>query len=113
MIASAAAIAAAPIGCAHHREEQRERGRSDAAPPPGSGFARIHEDMPQQMVVNLIGNPTSVRNHRTGKAWIPFYFGTDHYRIIWHYKNQGRIEFSGGMDPRVLEILFDPAEPGY
>ncbi len=91
-----------------------------AAPPAGGAksFSEIKEGMSRQEVESLIGAPTAMSSHVTGKAFIPFNFrGRDSYRLVALYKGVGRIVYSNSSayssDTRVLEIINDPAESGF
>jgi hypothetical protein len=91
-----------------------------AAPPAGGAksFSEIKEGMSQQEVESLIGPPTAMNSHVTGKAFIPFNFrGRDSYRLVALYKGVGHIVYSNSSayssQTRVLEIVNDPAESGF
>ena len=43
-----------------------------------------------------MGEPSDQGAHITGKAFIPFYFGSDRYRYEVVYKGQGRLLFASG-----------------
>ncbi len=59
-----------------------------------SRFARLKIGMSQQQVTDLAGQPTDQGAYVTGKAFIPFYFGSDKSRWEMVYKGQGRLIFS-------------------
>ena len=73
--------------------------------------------MSAKHVVDLIGAPTDQAVYMTGKAFIPFYFGTDAARMEYRYKGQGVITFTGaGMFHRVYtvyRVLYNRHESGY
>jgi hypothetical protein len=85
--------------------------------PADSPFAKIKEGMSSQEVVATIGPPTTSGGYQTGKAWIPFHYGGDNYRVDAHYKGIGWITYSSdstftsGMS--VIEIHYDPTDPGF
>ena len=56
------------------------------------------------------GEPTSTGRHVTGKAFIPFYFGTDVVKTEWRYKSLGRVIFSKGSfsASHVSAVEYDP-----
>jgi len=89
------------------------------APPKGSPFSKISLGMPQKQVYDLIGEPSDTSSYMTGKAFIPFYFGSDATRLEAFYKGQGRITFAGGSGFtggrgfKVYYISYDPSEDGY
>lgn len=89
-----------------------------AAPAAGKGFSVVKEGMSKEEVEALIGVPTAVTSHITGKAFRPFNFkGSDTHRVIALYKGVGRIIYSNSSaytsTYRVLEILEDSSESGY
>jgi hypothetical protein len=71
-------------------------GEITGKPAAKSRFTKLQIGMPMQQVVNLIGQPSDQGAYMTGKAWIPFYFGSDRHRFEMVYKNQGRLIFAGG-----------------
>ena len=84
----------------------------------GKGFAVVKEGMSKEEVEALIGVPTAVTSHITGKAFRPFNFkGADTNRVIALYKGVGRIIYSNSSayssTYRVLEIVNDSSESGY
>lgn len=84
----------------------------------GKGFSVVKEGMSKEEVEALIGVPTAVNSHITGKAFRPFNFkGSDTHRVIALYKGVGRIIYSNSSaytsTYRVLEIVEDSSESGY
>ncbi len=84
----------------------------------GKGFSVVKEGMSKEEVEALIGMPTAVTQHITGKAFRPFNFkGSDTHRVIALYKGVGRIVYSNSSaytsTYRVLEVLEDSSESGY
>jgi hypothetical protein len=74
--------------------------------------------MSMNEVAALIGQPTDRGAYVTGKAWIPFYYGSDRHRLEYVYKNQGRLIFAGGSmndwsGGNLIWIIHNPNEPGY
>ncbi len=61
-----------------------------------SKFTKLKIGMSMQQVINLIGQPSDQGAYVTGKAWIPFYFGSDRTRYEMVYQKQGRLIFAGG-----------------
>ena len=54
----------------------------------------------------------------TGKAWIPFNFGSDRHRIELVYKGQGRLIFAGPAgfsfgSGNLIWVIHSAAEQGY
>lgn len=86
-------------------------------PPAGSPFSKLKVDMSSKEVLDLIGPPTDQKSYMTGKAWIPFYYGSDRYRMEYRYKHQGVITFAGGSGFSgaftVYRVIYDPQESGY
>jgi hypothetical protein len=64
-------------------------------PGAGSKFTTLKIGMTKGQVIDQIGQPTDQGAYVTGKAWIPFYFGSDRYRYELVYKGQGRLIFAG------------------
>jgi hypothetical protein len=69
-------------------------------------------------VVRLLGKPTDEHKYVTGKAFIPFYFGTEDLHMAWYYKGQGRIILTGGSAfgygaGEVIRVEYDVTEDGY
>lgn len=87
--------------------------------PPDSIFAKVTMGEERDKVFADIGQPTSMNSYTTGKQFIPFheFSGGDVIRISAHYKGVGLITF--GNDSRytsgysVVDIHYDPSEPGY
>lgn len=105
---AAPAVAAAPAAPA-----------AGAAPAGAAkSFAVVKEGMSKEEVEALIGVPTAVTSHITGKAFRPFNFkGSDTHRVISLYKGVGRIIYSNSSaytsTYRVVEIVNDSSESGY
>lgn len=132
VLAAAFALAFALSGCASSGGSTTESsssgssggssGSSSSAPaakttpanvPAGSPLAGVEIGMTQQQVVDLLGQPTRMKNYPTGKNWIPFYFGGDTYRFDWIYPGKGTVimantsRFSSNLV--VADVLHDPA----
>jgi hypothetical protein len=87
-------------------------------PAPSSKFTQLQIGMPMRQVTDLIGQPTDQGAYMTGKAWIPFYFGSDRHRFEMVYKGQGRLIFAGGglgdfSSGNLIWIIHNPNEGGY
>jgi len=81
-------------------------------------LSAIKKGMSLQEVNALVGDPTSTTGHITGKSFNPFYYGSDHTRLIHLYQGQGRVLYSQSSRYsrrawRVMEVQIDPGEPGY
>ena len=93
-------------------------GEITGKPAPGSKFTKLKIGMSMKQVTDLIGSPTDQGAYITGKAWIPFYYGSDRYRHELVYKGQGRLIFSGGSggdysSGYLTSIIHNAKESGY
>lgn len=66
-------------------------------PAKGSKFIGLQIGMQEEDIVRKIGRGTGTREYMTGKAWIPFYHGTDAHRFETHYKGHGSLIYTGGI----------------
>jgi hypothetical protein len=87
-------------------------------PAPGTRFTKLTIGMGMKQVTDLIGPPTDQGSYVTGKAFIPFFFGSDRYRHEMAYKGLGRLVFAGGSagdysSGHLIEITHNTAESGY
>ena len=87
-------------------------------PARNSKFARLQIGMSAKQVTDLAGPPTDQGAYVTGKAFIPFYFGSDRHRFEMTYKGQGRLIFAGGgmgdfSSGNLIWIIHTPNESGY
>ena len=87
-------------------------------PAANSRFTKLKIGMGMRQATDLAGQPTDQGAYVTGKAWIPFYFGSDRYRHEMVYKGQGRLIFAGGSagdfsSGSLIWIIHNAAEPGY
>jgi hypothetical protein len=93
------------------------QGEISGVPAANSRFTRLRIGMPQQQVVDLVGQPTDQGAYVTGKAFIPFYFGSDKTRWEMVYKGQGRLIFSNqagfGSGHYLTWIIHNANEGGY
>jgi hypothetical protein len=117
--AKPAAAAPAPAG-----DTQRVKGLNDwegditGKPAAGSRFTPLKIGMGMRQVTDITGQPTDQGAYVTGKAWIPFYFGSDRYRHEMVYKGQGRLIFAGGSagdftSGNLIWIIHNASEAGY
>ena len=85
--------------------------------PAGSPFSKLKIGMSLQQVHDTIGEPTDRHNYTTGKAFIPYYFGSDTSRLEELYKAQGSLTFTGsgigGTNFKLYKIVYDASETGY
>lgn len=81
-------------------------------------FEQIKVGMSMEQVASIIGQPTAMTSHITGKAFNPFNVtGRDSSRQVALYKGVGRIEYSNSSAYtsvyRVINIIANPNESGY
>lgn len=93
-------------------------GEITGKPARNSQFTKLQIGMSMKQVADTIGQPTDRGAYVTGKAWIPFYFGSDRHRYEFVYKNQGRLIFAGGSlgdlsGGNLIWIIHNANEPGY
>jgi hypothetical protein len=92
-------------------------GEITGTPASGSQFVRLQIGMSMRQVTDLIGRPNDMGSYVTGKAWIPFYYGSDRYRYELLYRGQGRLIFAGSNvgDPsaHLISIIHNAQESGY
>jgi len=84
-----------------------------AAPLAGSDLAKIQLGTSEYEVRKLLGEPDNTNAYMTGKAWIPFYFGTDVARTDWMYTGKGRVVFSRNRYTcalKVIKVMHHPNE---
>lgn len=108
--------------CAHHRAAEASNearpakaSRREMAPPSGSSLAKVQRGMSAEQVREILGEPTSTNAYMTGKAFIPFYYGTDTARTDWKYKGLGRVVFSRNQytgSLKVIRVDYNPNESG-
>lgn len=93
-------------------------GEITGKPAPGSKFTKLQIGMSMRQAVDLAGQPTDQGAYVTGKAWIPFYFGSDRHRYEMVFKGQGRLIFAGGSlgdftGGNLIWIIHNAKEGGY
>ena len=93
-------------------------GEITGKPAANSKFTKLEIGMPMRMVTDMVGTPTDQGAYMTGKAWIPFYYGSDRHRYEIVYKGQGRLIFAGegGFgygSGNLIWIIHNPNESGY
>lgn len=87
-------------------------------PVAGSPFTKLQIGMPLRQVTDLVGQPTDQGTYITGKAFIPFYYGSDRFRYELVYKNQGRLIFAGGSmgdltGAHLIWVIYSANDSGY
>jgi hypothetical protein len=83
-----------------------------------SRFAQLQIGMSIRQALDICGPPTDQGAYITGKAFIPFYFGSDRSRFELIYKGQGRLIFAGGSvsnytGGNLIWIINSASESGY
>lgn len=86
-------------------------------PAKNSKFSKIQIGMGRKQVEDIIGFPSDSHVYNTGKAFIPFYFGKDAYRIETFYKKEGSLTFEGGgvtgTSGVLIRVSVDATADGY
>ncbi len=92
-------------------------GEITGKPAPGTKFTQLKIGMSRAQAQSIVGNPTDQGAYVTGKAWIPWYFGSDRYRHEFAYKGMGRLIFagSGGFDTNahLIWIIHNKNDSGF
>jgi hypothetical protein len=93
-------------------------GEITGIPAPNSKFTQLQIGMGMKQVTDIAGTPTDQGAYITGKAFIPFYFGSDRHRFELVYKGEGRLIFAGGSlgnysGGNLIWIIHCATEPGY
>jgi hypothetical protein len=93
-------------------------GEITGKPAANSKFTKLQIGMSMRQAVDLAGQPTDQGAYVTGKAWIPFYFGSDRHRYEMVFKGQGRLIFAGGSlgdftGGNLIWIIHNATEGGY
>ena len=81
--------------------------------PAGHVFGKVQVGMTEIDVRKILGEPTSSKDYMTGKAWIPWYYGSDTSRQEWTYKGMGLITFSRNrysQGLKVVKVTYDPSK---
>lgn len=93
------------------------KGEITGVPAANSRFTKLKIGMPLQQAIDIAGTPTDQGAYVTGKAFIPFYFGSDKVRWEVTYKGQGRLIFSNqagyGSGQYLTWIIHNSHETGY
>jgi hypothetical protein len=93
-------------------------GEITGIPAADSKFTQLQIGMGMKQVTDIAGPPTDQGAYITGKAFIPFYFGSDRHRFELVYKGEGRLIFAGGSlgnfsGGNLIWIIHCATEPGY
>lgn len=116
-------VTAAFVGCASGGGGGAAPAESEAAPakqqsnytapPAGSPLAKVELGMNDSQVRKILGDPDDSNAYMTGKAWIPWYYGSDTHRTDWMYRGKGRVVFSRNRysgSLKVIKVLHNPNE---
>jgi hypothetical protein len=86
-------------------------------PAKNSKFNRLKIGMGPKQVTDLIGQANDQSAHITGKAFIPFYYGSGGHEMVYYYKGLGRLYFANNTalssDRGLSTIEHDVSEDGY
>lgn len=97
--------------------EREWDGEITGVPAAGTTFTKLRIGMSRQQAMDAAGPPTDQGAYITGKAWIPFYFGSDRARWEMAYKGKGRLIFSQnagfGTDFYLTWIIHNDKDTGY
>lgn len=97
--------------------EREWDGEITGVPAGGTTFTKLRIGMSRQQAMDAAGPPTDQGAYITGKAWIPFYFGSDRARWEMAYKGKGRLIFSQnagfGTDFYLTWIIHSDKDTGY
>jgi hypothetical protein len=92
-------------------------GEITGKPAPGSKFTQLQIGMSRAQAYSIVGQPSDQGAYVTGKAFIPFYYGSDRYRYEAAYKGMGRLIFagSGGFDSNthLVWIIHNKTDSGF
>jgi hypothetical protein len=116
--AAAAPASATPDDTRHVKGINDWEGDISGKPAPNSKFTALTIGMSMKQVTDITGAPTDQGAYITGKAFIPFYFGSDRYRHEMVFKGQGRLIFAGGSagdfaSGHLIWIIHNAGEVGY
>ena len=122
MFAVAVVSAGLMVGCGSSTPPATQPTETAEAPkipiPPDSPFAKVSVGMGYDQVIAILGQPTTPPyTYQTGKAWIPFHYGGDNWRMRAHWKGEGAITFSSNAafssGSSVMDIGYDPTDKGF
>jgi len=94
------------------------KGEVSGIPAANSRFTKLKIGMSQKQATDIVGErPTDEGLYLTGKAFIPFYFGSDKHRWESVFKGQGRLIFASqagfGSGQYLVWIIHNANESGY
>ena len=104
-------------GVLKHNDDALKHNVSEVTTMPSdSPLSQIRKGMGLRQVMTILGPPTDQETNASGKAFIPFYFGSDAVRTKLYYKGLGWVQFGSGVSgggPKVNHIAYDPNEDGF
>jgi hypothetical protein len=94
------------------------QGEISGIPAANSRFTKLKIGMSLKQATDIVGvQPTEEGLYLTGKAFIPFYFGSDKHRWEAVFKGQGRLIFAAqsgfGTGQYLIWIIHNANESGY
>ena len=93
------------------------QGEISGIPAANSRFTKLKIGMSEKEVTDLLGKATDEGGYVTGKAFIPFYFGSDRLRYEMVYKGEGRLILAqgsmGGSQAFLIWIIHNANDRGY
>ena len=93
------------------------QGEISGIPAANSRFTKLKIGMAEKEVKDLLGKPTDEGQYVTGKAFIPFYFGSDRIRWEMAYRGEGRLIFAqqglGSSAVNLIWIIHNANDRGY
>lgn len=92
-------------------------GEITGKPVPGSKFSKLQIGMGLREALDVAGTPTDQGAYVSGKAFIPFYFGSGGTRYEAAYKGHGRLIFAQGSrfssSYYLVWIIHSASDTGY
>jgi len=112
LVAGVAVVLAGLVGCAKREPAPAGAAAAAVSAPASSPMSQVTPGMSDVDVRKILGEPTRTRSYQTGKAWIPWYFGSDTARTAYTYAGQGEVVFSnnrysGGLS--VVRVDYNPS----
>lgn len=103
---------AGTAGCSRREPAEAPAAAAAVTVPASSPLSQITPGMADTDVRRILGEPTRSRSYMTGKAWIPWYYGSDTARSAYTYAGQGEVVFSrnrytGGLS--VIRVDYNPS----
>ncbi|MDR2208417.1 MAG: hypothetical protein LBE22_05540 [Azoarcus sp.] len=87
-------------------------GKIVGTPASKSKFKNLRLGMSRYVIEKQLGMPDDIQHNVTGKAFAPFYYGTDRVRYTAYYKGSGTLIYSGTSSDKLIEIHHNASESG-